>query len=361
MPPKTSPSISRTVKGLPRYYMDCGWWRHPRFAGLSPDALFAFSAIISYCTEHATDGRAPAHPEDLAAAIGMRASAVKRALKLLSEREIVIVKNDQIEVRNWSEHNPTSAEIEAYNEARSKGGNLGNHKRWHERRGVVDPECEHCDRSVQRSVSDRSSDHRTIAVGSHGLGWDGNTSSSPPTTPIAQAAKPPDDGASGDEEDQPQNPTALADQAVDLMAQADLLHARESGTPIRQPDRWLATARDNRYQAHYADLLAMATQRPEANPADLAEELDPTTGHLDGGAARARAEWQRTQAAGRELQARGERGQAWLAEAERILGDMSPEQLSTLEAQASEITGSAGGTLHRIQMRLLALPPEEHE
>ena len=37
---------------------------------------------------------------------------------------------------NWSEYNPT--------EAAGVSGKYGNHVRWHEKRGIVDPDCPHC-------------------------------------------------------------------------------------------------------------------------------------------------------------------------------------------------------------------------
>jgi hypothetical protein len=63
-------SLARAARGLPRYFMDVGWWRGRRFAGLPLDSIGLMSCVVGYCTEHSTDGRVPGDPEDLAAALG---------------------------------------------------------------------------------------------------------------------------------------------------------------------------------------------------------------------------------------------------------------------------------------------------
>lgn len=137
-------SLARPAKGLPRYFMDCGWHRHIRFAGLDPAVLFVFDATVGYCTEHGTEGYAPSNPEDLALAIGVKASYVKKALPLLIERDALLDKADRVYVRGWSDHNPTNAEVEDRAKERSVSGTRGNHIRWHVNKGVVDPGCPFC-------------------------------------------------------------------------------------------------------------------------------------------------------------------------------------------------------------------------
>ena len=408
MPPRPTPSISRQVKGLPRYYMDCGWYRHPRFAGLGPDALFLFEAAVGYCTEHATDGVMPGHHEDLAAALGLRASHVKKAIGPLLERGALTAASDgTIAIRNWAEHNPTSAEVEEFNRSKAKSGALGNHKRWHESRGVVDPECEFCDShegshqgsqvrseraeseqdsgenpvrtsenasnsdpvdggnrighsgadlegsstvasgsvSQVRSVRDRKCDRETSHEGSHGMGWDGNTSSSPPPSPIANR---PDQV--NPEEDQPPNPERTATLAIEHMARCDLRQAQAGGTPIRQPDRWLAKATETRRAAHHEQLLAAATDRPTAGPVTLAEEIDPACGPDDGGLARAKAEAALSVQAAAVAEARRAENTAWREQADAILEQLDGDQRTWLDGLATE----TNPTLRRMELRRLA-------
>ncbi len=408
MPPRPTPSISRQVKGLPRYYMDCGWYRHPRFAGLAPDALFLFEAAVGYCTEHATDGIMPGHHEDLAAALGLRASHVKKALGALLERGALVPGDGTIAIRNWAEHNPTSAEVEEFNRSKAKSGALGNHKRWHESRGVVDPECEFCDSqegshqgsqvrselaeseqdpgenpmrtsenasnsdrldrrsrpngsgpgsdgsspvtsesvSQVRSVRDRKCDRETSHEGSHGMGWDGSSSSSPPPSPIADR---PDQG--NPEEDQPRTPERTATLAIEHMARCDLRTAEAAGTPIRQPDRWLTKATETRRAAHHDDLVHAATERPAADPVTLAEEIDPACGPDDGGLARAKAEAAKSARAAEDQAARRAENAAWREQADAILEGLDTDDFTALADQARE----TNPTLLRHEMRRLAM------
>lgn len=142
-PPKSR--LGRNARGLPRYYMDVGWWRHPNFVGLPPEALFVFSAIIGYSTEHATDGVVPANHEDLAAALGIRATVARKAVGPLLDRGCLQEKESSLVVPNWDEHNPTAEDIDAHAATRSQAAVAGNHRRWHVDRGVFVPdECDLC-------------------------------------------------------------------------------------------------------------------------------------------------------------------------------------------------------------------------
>jgi hypothetical protein len=47
---------------------------------------------------------------------------------------------EYIYVASWDTWNDPAADVEA----RSKGGRMGNHKRWHVGRGIKDPGCEWC-------------------------------------------------------------------------------------------------------------------------------------------------------------------------------------------------------------------------
>lgn len=138
--------LGRPAKGLPRFFMDCGWHRHIRFSGMDPAHLHVFASTVGYCTEFGTDGEAPADPEELALAIGVKASVVKKALPILIDREALLDKGHVVFVRGWSDHNPTSAEVEDKAKERSESGTRGNHIRWHVNKDVVDPDCEFCQR-----------------------------------------------------------------------------------------------------------------------------------------------------------------------------------------------------------------------
>ncbi|MGA8726946.1 MAG: hypothetical protein WB565_18080 [Acidimicrobiales bacterium] len=65
---------------------------------------------------------------------------VARAIEELIRVGLFIDKGDVVAIHGWSGWNDSREEIETM----AKGGKLGNHLRWHERRGRFDPDCEFC-------------------------------------------------------------------------------------------------------------------------------------------------------------------------------------------------------------------------
>lgn len=351
MKPQT-PSLGRTVKGLPRYFMDCGWWRHPRFVGLSTDALFTFQAIVSYSTEHATDGQIPGDPEDLGIALGMRQGSLGDAIPALIERGVLAAKGPKkdghpqaYEVRNWAAHNPTAEEVEAYNQAKSRKGTLGNHKRWHEARGVSDAECEWCQNppAIPEGIPQRSHGE------SHGMGWDGN----PPYPPSARDQETPPTvpgrGLPGGGRDLTE--TQIVDMAIDIMATCDLARAQADGTVIRNPDRWKAKAAESRRTTHGTDLARIVGEQPDIDPATLAEQLDPTTGPLDGGTARAAAKADADMADLAATQAEVAATKRRRKAADAHIDAMDPDQRTELEQLARASLDATGASSSPVLVR----------
>lgn len=69
----------------------------------------------------------------------------------------------------WEQRNPTASEADRITVARSIGGALGNHLRWHTEEGKQKADCQFCqgkqvsvDRSDKRSDTDRSTDRGAI-------------------------------------------------------------------------------------------------------------------------------------------------------------------------------------------------------
>jgi hypothetical protein len=167
-----------------RFMLDCGWWRHPHFRGLSAEALHVWQAGVSFCMDAATDGMlGVADVEELAAALGVKASWVRKATKELTARglwrEVQGPYGTELETVGYADHNPTKTEIDAYTEERSELGRKGNHVRWHVNEDRVDPRCPYCTGELDCDTpntdrsSDGSTDPPTIANASHGMGWDG--------------------------------------------------------------------------------------------------------------------------------------------------------------------------------------------
>jgi hypothetical protein len=57
---------------------------------------------------------------------------------------------DDTEFHDWSVYNPDAATLEAQRLKESVSGSLGNHRRWHVRRNLTVPDCEHCHRVPDR-------------------------------------------------------------------------------------------------------------------------------------------------------------------------------------------------------------------
>lgn len=84
--------------------------------------------------------------------------------------------------------NPSAAEVRSYRASRSSAGSLGNHRRWHVDRGVVDAGCRFCQEEGS-SRTDRTSD-RTSDRGSE-------SGANPPTRPDPTRDTPSPDGDGG--------------------------------------------------------------------------------------------------------------------------------------------------------------------
>lgn len=268
-------NLGRAATGLPRFWMDVGWWRGRRFAGLPLDALALVQCIVGYGNEHSTDGHVPADPEALAAALGLRASHVKKAIRPLLDRGLLQPDGHELVLVGFEDHNPTRDQVEAYTAERSTLGSKGNHKRWHEARGVIDPTCEWCrttDHPPDR-YSDRPSDSEPIANASHGMGWDGMGQQSSSTTTR--------DGPVDDD-----------DQAM-AIARAELARREAEAGPVGNPDAWLrSVAAGHRRRAdndpdHLDQATARATNAPPAAPSPLDATAAATRAAMDRNAARA--------------------------------------------------------------------------
>lgn len=244
MPPKKT--IGRSSGGLPRYYLDVGWWRHRRFSGLDSSSLFVAQAAISYGNEHGSDGHMPADLEDLSIALGVRLSDLKKAAPKLESREIWIRSGEEFIVRDWSQHNPTRGEIEELSEERSTLGKLGNHEKWHVGRGITNPDCEFCgspDDPFGDRPGDPVSDPEPIANGSQrneGKGTD---------PPFVESA--PDLSSTA----YPFWRDSRVGEALEIIAKADTGRVRNIGS----------------YDAVYAKCLGTATERDGSDLDRLAE------------------------------------------------------------------------------------------
>jgi hypothetical protein len=188
-------------------------------------------------------------------------------------------------------------------------------------------------------------------------------SPSPKGTPLTPRGKPdgapPEVAGGGAPAEEERTAEALAAAVIDAMAACDLDRHQRGGTTVRQPDRWLAKARATRHEQHHAQALELARRQPTADPATIAEQLDPECGPLDGGAARARARATEDQA--RLDQARRDREHAAAEQrlADELIDAMTDTERHQLAQAATDRWGHDHGPIHRNAMRTIAL--EQHQ
>lgn len=70
---------------------------------------------------------------------------------------------DGHQFHDWADTNPTREEALATSKAKSVGGAVGNHRRWHVERGKVDPTCPYCT-AVPGQLVDRRTDRSSDSV-----------------------------------------------------------------------------------------------------------------------------------------------------------------------------------------------------
>jgi hypothetical protein len=91
----------------------------------------------SWCSHKLNGGHVPEHMiEELAGDSKMVAALLKAGLW---ERE-----DDGYSFHNWEAWNPSAVDAALLKAERSEASKFGNHKRWHVDKGVVNPECKHC-------------------------------------------------------------------------------------------------------------------------------------------------------------------------------------------------------------------------
>lgn len=124
---------------------------HPKVDGLSDAAFRLLVTTWCWCSRHLTDGRVPAAT--------WKKRGTPKARRELAAAGLVEEVDGAVQMHDYLEHQRSAEEVREIREARGKGGALGNHVRWHVRRGVTDPECELC--------AGHSSDPGDVANGSH--------------------------------------------------------------------------------------------------------------------------------------------------------------------------------------------------
>lgn len=369
---------------MPWVKLDDGFFSNPKVIQAPPLARSLYVAGLCHCASGLTDGRITK------AALPLLTAQTGATAKMATELTRVGLWHDQgdhYEVNDWSLFNRTAADISEQREAerlkkarqrasgakavvKGQGGRfVSRGDKGGDSKGDT-PSCPPSGRRLEEGKDGSESRGNPVAVDAvdnrgHGATTSGSDDLSrgdtlgespatrpdptyPSSSPPADPSPPPPDEVNP-EEDQPPNPERTATLAIEHMARCDLRQAETDGTPIRQPDRWLAKATATRRAAHHERLLEAATERPDADPVTLAEEIDPACGPDDGGLARAKAEAALSVQAAAADEARRAEYAAWIELADTRLAELDHHQRTQLEAQATE----TNPTLRRMELRHL--------
>lgn len=130
----------KSAASLPRFALDCGFWRTRRYAGASPAVVGLQTAAVSYCHEHGTDGWIP--DDGLAAALGFKERDVAKLVPEMLRRNIWTKADGGLVIVGYLDHNPSRAQVQKDRHKRALAGQKANHERWHQDRS--DSDCEWC-------------------------------------------------------------------------------------------------------------------------------------------------------------------------------------------------------------------------
>lgn len=124
--------------------------------------------MLCYCKRTMSDGHVPA--EEIGVLVYPDASKVgERDADRLVSVDLAVRTETGYFLPGYLKRNKSRAEIEEEREDKAAGGSLGNHKRWHVKRGITDSDCHHCtDRSSDEDATPEgiaSDRHRTEDIG----------------------------------------------------------------------------------------------------------------------------------------------------------------------------------------------------
>lgn len=112
---------------------------HPKVEGLSDKAFRLLIETWCWSSRHLTDGYVRE------AVWSKRGSpAARRELVTEGLAEPVVDREGGVQMHDYTEWQRTKDEVEEIRADRSGAGSVGNHRRWHEARGIVRADCRYC-------------------------------------------------------------------------------------------------------------------------------------------------------------------------------------------------------------------------
>lgn len=145
------------------FRLDDTWLTHPKVqsAGLKGRALWVAGGL--HCAQHLTDGRIAKTMVPALAALSGVGTGRKEAEHLVAVG-LWIDQDDAYLMHDWHDYQPSRFDVEAIKEKRAEASAVGNHKRWHEGKGVRNPDCPYCIPSTSQTGSQGGSHARNPPV-----------------------------------------------------------------------------------------------------------------------------------------------------------------------------------------------------
>lgn len=119
------------------FKVDDKLWGHPKWLATPARARGLWVTAGSWAAANETDGKIPTHVLPILGGRPADASCLVTA-GLWSATRAGWTFHD------WAVFQPDAASQRAKRDAESVAGGFGNHRRWHEGRGIVVRDCEHC-------------------------------------------------------------------------------------------------------------------------------------------------------------------------------------------------------------------------
>lgn len=115
---------------------------HPKVLAAGNTAMGLWVRAGAWSSDQLTDGHIPAA---MLPAFGARKADAERLVTagLWSQED------DGYQFHEWLDRNPSRAEVEEIRANRNTSATWASHARWHTKRGITDPECEHCTRKTK--------------------------------------------------------------------------------------------------------------------------------------------------------------------------------------------------------------------
>jgi hypothetical protein len=150
------------------FKVDDSFHAHPKVLATPPGALGLWVVAGAWSSANLTEGFVPdrALPRLLPGSAELADDLVTAGLW----RKV----RGGYRFHDWTDYNPTRQEALAAKEKMASGGAIGNHRRWHVAKGVIDPACAYCQHKQDR-LPDRPPDRVPEGVGESGA--------TPPTRP----------------------------------------------------------------------------------------------------------------------------------------------------------------------------------